>query len=104
MDQSLIDRLQGTLDLIPAFTWLAAPSGALVFVNGRCADYLGLAKDHPLRSGTEASGAWDSHLSLLHPEDHGETRRVWSECLKADRAGEVSFRVRDALGHYRWFL
>jgi hypothetical protein len=42
MDESLEAQLQATLDMIPAFTWYAAPSGALLFVNSRFADYLGL--------------------------------------------------------------
>ena len=38
MDQSLEAQLQATLNMIPAYTWYAAPSGALTFVNERCAD------------------------------------------------------------------
>jgi formate hydrogenlyase transcriptional activator len=90
--------------MIPAHTWYAAPAGALTFVNDRCADYLGLPKDHPLRFGTDTGAAWDSHISFLHPDDHEETRRVWADCLKTGCPGEVSFRVRNAEGHYRWFL
>jgi hypothetical protein len=41
MDESLKARLQATLDMIPAFTCLAAPSGALLFINSRCADQSG---------------------------------------------------------------
>src|SRR6266850_4272254 len=52
------------------------------------ADYLGLAKDHQLRSGTDTCAAWDSHLALLHPDDQDETRRVWSECLTTSSAAE----------------
>src|ERR1700730_11470317 len=63
-------QLQFTLNVIPAFTWYAAPSGALTFVNQRCAEYLGLPKDHPLRSGIDMGSEWDSHISFLHPEDH----------------------------------
>jgi PAS domain-containing protein len=40
-------QLQATLNVIPAYTWYAAPSGGLTFVNKRTADYLGLPKDHP---------------------------------------------------------
>ena len=104
MDESLKAQLQATLDMIPAFTWYAAPSGALLFVNSRYADYLGLPKDHQLRFGTDMGAAWDSHIPLLHPDDHEETRRVWSDCLKTGGPGEVSFRVRNADGDYRWFL
>ena len=101
---SLEARLKSTLNMIPAYTWYAAPSGALTFVNERCADYLGLPKDHPLRSGTETGAAWDSHIPLLHPGDRDETRRVWSTCLRTGSAGDVSFRLRNAQGAYRWFV
>ena len=97
-------QLQATLNMIPAYAWYAVPSGALTFVNERSADYLGLPKDHPLRSGTATGAEWDSHISLLHPDDHEETRRVWSACLQTGSAGKVSFRVRSAEGEYRWFL
>src|SRR5258706_13916253 len=104
MDESLKAQLQGTLDMIPAFTWLAAPSGALLFVNSRCADYLGLLKDHPLRFGTVTGAAWDSHIPFLHPDDHEEMRRVGSDNLRTGGTAEASCRIRDAQGNYRWFL
>jgi len=97
-------QLQATLNVIPAYTWYAAPSGGLTFVNKRTADYLGLPKDHPLRFGIDIGAQWDAHIPLLHPDDHEESRRVWSTCLRSGEAGEVSFRVRNAQGGYRWFL
>jgi len=104
MDGSLEAQLQATLNMIPAYTWYAAPSGGLTFVNERAADYGGLPSDHPLRHGADTSAAWDSHIPFVHPEDQEEMRRVWSECLRTGRPGEMSFRVRDTEGHYRWFL
>ena len=104
MDQLLEAQLQATLNIIPAYTWYAAPSGALTFVNKRNADYGGIPEDHPLRFGIDVGAAWDSHIPFLHPDDHEETRRVWSRCLSTGRAGEVTFRVRSAEGNYRWFL
>jgi PAS domain S-box-containing protein len=97
-------QLQATLNLVPAHAWYAPPSGALTFVNERSADYLGLPNDHPLRFGADTGADWDSHIPLLHPDDREETRRVWSDCLRTGRAGEVSFRLRNADGGYRWFL
>src|SRR5215472_9343210 len=102
--QLLEAQLRATLDVIPAYTWYADPSGALTFVNKRHADYIGLPKDHPLRFGTATGAAWDSHILLLHPDDHEEARRVWSTCLRTGSAGEMPFRVRNAAGEYRWFL
>jgi formate hydrogenlyase transcriptional activator len=104
MDEPFGTQLRATLNLIPANAWYAAPSGALTFVNERGGDYGGLPKDHPLRSGEETGAAWDSHIPFLHPDDHDETRRVWSSCLCTGSAGEVVFRARDVKGEYRWFL
>jgi len=100
----LEEQLRATLNVIPAYTWYADPSGALTFVNGRTADYLGLPKDHPLRSGIATGAAWDAHILLLHPEDREGSRRAWSTCLGTGRAGEMTFRVRNVEGGYRWFL
>ena len=75
-----VAQLQATLNVIPAHTWYASPSGGLTFVNERTADYLGLPKDHPLRSGIATGAAWDSHLNFVHPDEHEEARKVWSTC------------------------
>jgi PAS domain S-box-containing protein len=104
MNDSLEAWLQATLNVIPAHTWYATPGGTLTFVNERSADYGGLPPDHPLRLGVDTGAAWDSHIPLLHPDDHDETRRVWSNCLKTGSAGQLTFRVRNAQGSYRWFL
>ena len=97
-------QLQATLSMIPTHTWYALPSGTLTFLNERCADYLGLPKNHPLRFGTDTGASWDSHVPLLHSDDREETRRMWSTCLRTGCAGEAIFRVRNAEGGYSWFL
>jgi PAS domain S-box-containing protein len=102
--QLLEAQIQATLAVIPAYCWYAHPSGALTFVNTRTADYLGLPKEHPLRSGIATDDAWDSHLPFLHPDDREEARGAWSTCLAKGCAGQVRFRVRNAEGGYRWFL
>jgi PAS domain S-box-containing protein len=96
-------QLQATLNVIPAYTWCAAPSGGLTFVNKRTADYLGLPKDHPLRFGIDIGAEWDAHIPLLHPDDHEKSRKSWSTCLRTGEFAEESFRVRNAQGGYRWF-
>src|SRR6266851_1255539 len=97
-------ELQLALNLIPAFAWYCNASGGLTFLNERGSDYLGLPKDHPLRHGIDTGAEWDSHIALLHPDDHEEARRVWSTCLRTGCAGDVGFRVRNAEGGYRWHL
>ena len=65
MHDSLEERLQASLNMIPAYMWYAAPSGALTFVNERTADYLGLPQDHPLRRGIDSGAAWDSRRGAM---------------------------------------
>ena len=97
-------QLRATLNMIPAYSWYAAPSGGLTFVNKRTADYLGLPKDHPLRFGIDIGAQWDAHIPLLHPDDREESRTAWSTCLRTGEAAEFGQRVRNAQGEYRWFL
>jgi PAS domain S-box-containing protein len=97
-------QLRATLNVIPAYTWCAAPSGGLIFVNKRTGDYLGLSKDHPLRCGIDIGAQWDAHLPFVHPDDRAETQENWSTRLRTGEGGEGSFRVRNAQGGYRWFL
>jgi PAS domain S-box-containing protein len=98
-------QVQAILNVIPAYTWYAAPSGGLTFVNRHTADYLGLPKDHPLRFGIDIGAQWDDWIPLLHPDDHEQSRKYWSNCLRTGETGELSYRVRSAQGgDYRWFL
>src|ERR1700739_1389348 len=62
-------QLRATLNLLPAYTWYAAPRGALTFVNTRTAEYLGIPNDHPLRFGIDVGADWDHSFALLHPAD-----------------------------------
>ena len=71
----ILAQLQASLNVLPAYTWYATPSGALIFVNRRTADYLGLPKDHPLRFGIDDGAQWDAHIPFLHPDDREDARK-----------------------------
>jgi PAS domain S-box-containing protein len=101
---SFAAQLRKTLNTIPAYTWYAMPSGTLTFVNEAYADYLGLAQDDPLRLGVETSVPWDTHIHMVHPDDHRETLRVGETCNRTGAAGQATFRIRNSRGEYRWFL
>jgi formate hydrogenlyase transcriptional activator len=101
---SFAAQLRKTLDSIPAYAWYALPTGTLTFTNERYANYLGLAPDDPLRFGTETAVAWDTHIQLVHPDDHEATLKVAVACHRDGSAGQVAFRIRNAEGIYRWFL
>src|ERR1700688_1015275 len=103
-EPSFAAQLRKTLNTIPAYTWYALPSGVLTFVNEGYADYLGLAKNDPLRLGVEVDVPWDTHIQLVHPDDHEETLRVGATCNRTGAAGQAAFRIRNSEGAYRWFL
>jgi PAS domain S-box-containing protein len=97
-------QVQAILNVLPAYTWYAAPRGALTFANKRTADYLGLPENHPLRFGIDIGAQRDDWVSLLHPDDQEEARKYWLNCLRTGEGGELGYRVRSAQGDYRWFL
>jgi PAS domain S-box-containing protein len=99
-----VTQLQSILNVLPAYTWYGTPSGSLTFVNKRQGDFLGVPKDHPLRFGIDIGAHWDDWIPLLHPDDHEEARKYWSNLLRTGVGGEHDYRVRDAQGDYRWFL
>jgi PAS domain S-box-containing protein len=97
-------NLQVTLNALPTQAWYARASGALAFVNGATADYLGLPSDHPLRFAADFEAPWDAHLVFLHPEDQPASRRNWLEQIQTGRPRDDQFRILGADGKYRWFL
>ena len=97
-------NLQVTLNALPTQAWYAHASGALAFVNGPTADYLGLPSDHPLRFGAEFEAPWDAHLVFLHPEDQPTSSRNWAEQIQTGHPRDDQFRILGADGKYRWFL
>jgi PAS domain-containing protein len=40
----------------------------------------------------------------LHPDEHEEARKYWSNCLRTGEGGEHKYRVRNAQGDYHWFV
>jgi len=97
-------NLQVTLNALPTQAWYARASGALAFVNGATADYLGLPSDHPLRFAADFEAPWDAYLIFLHPEDQPTSSRNWAEQIQTGRPRDDQFRLLGADGKYRWFL
>jgi PAS domain S-box-containing protein len=97
-------NLQVTLNALPTQAWYARAAGALAFVNGATADYLGLPSDHPLRFAADFEAPWDAHLFFLHPEDRPTSSRNWAEQIQTGHPRDDQFRILGADGKYRWFL
>jgi PAS domain S-box-containing protein len=97
-------QVRAILNVLPAYTWYAPPSGSLAFVSKRQADFLGVPEDHPLRFGVDIGAPWDAHIPFLHPDDQEKGREYWSNSLRTGEGYEYDYRVRDAQGNYRWLL
>jgi PAS domain S-box-containing protein len=97
-------NLQITLNALPTQAWYARASGALSFVNGATADYLGLSSDHSLRFAADFEAPWDAHLAFLHPEDQPTSSRNWAKQIQTGCPRDDQFRILGADGKYRWFL
>jgi PAS domain S-box-containing protein len=83
------------LDALPHLVWVAAPEGALEYLNRRCAEYTGVPIDDLM--------GWDWGW-VMHPSDLPGTLAVWNASLRAGTPHEVEFRLRRDDGEYRWFL
>jgi PAS domain S-box-containing protein len=83
------------LDALPHLVWVAAPDGALEYMNRRCAEYTGVPIDDLL--------GWDWGW-VMHPSDLPGTLAVWNASIRAGTPHEVEFRIRRSDGEYRWFL
>jgi formate hydrogenlyase transcriptional activator len=88
---------QRLIDAIPAQVWIAAPDGAITYVNRQRLDYTGASADQALGWGWAAGG-------VFHPEDLPRLIDAWRLMLAAGQPGEVEARVRRFDGAYRWFL
>lgn len=101
MSDSTKDRFLTTLNLIPGHAWYAGYAGLLLFINRQCADYLGVPPNDPLRSGEGMRTGW---AEFIHPDDQDEVRTFWRERIESQSGGQITSRIYDAQGTYRYFL
>ena len=88
-------RRQFVLDTIPAQVWVAAPDGAITYVNQQRLDYTGLTLESALGWG------W---RDIFHPDDLPGLVASWRAALDVQQPLQVEARVRRFDGAYRWFL
>jgi formate hydrogenlyase transcriptional activator len=88
-------RRQFVIDTIPAQVWVAAPDGAITYVNQQRLDYTGLTLDGALGWG------W---RDIFHPDDLPGLVASWRAALTAEQPLQAEARVRRFDGAYRWFL
>jgi PAS domain-containing protein len=87
-------QMRAVLNVLPAYVWYGTPSGVLTFVNKRQAEFLGVPNDHPLRFGIDTGAQWDDWIPFLHPDEHEEARKYWSNCRRTGKGDEHHHEVQ----------
>lgn len=80
---------------MPQMVWTALPDGYADYFNDQWFVFTG--RPHELLLGTQ----W---AELLHPDDQEKTGAVWRHALMTKERYEIEYRLRHALGEYRWVL
>ena len=84
---------QAFAESLPHMVWVKGPHGATEYLNGKGAEFFGVA--------VEDMYGW-SGLSLVHPDDVDIVRSAWSEALRDGSDYVTHTRMRRADGAYRW--
>lgn len=82
---------------MPHIVWAAARDGTLRSMNGRGADFFGLARS-PSR-GEDKPPSW---LGFVHPEDSERVRTSWERATSSGSEFHAEHRARRFDGIYRW--
>ena len=80
----------------PVLIWMTDARGRGIFLNGACARLLGRPFE---ASGTSGE---DVLAELVHPDDRERVAAAVAAGLAARAAWDAEYRVRDAVGGYRW--
>jgi PAS domain S-box-containing protein len=80
----------------PVLIWMTDAEGRGTFLNGACARLLGRPNEASCTTGAEAL------VELVHPDDRERVAAVVRNGFLSRSPWEVEYRVRDAVGSYRW--
>jgi PAS domain S-box-containing protein len=87
-------RWRGLTEALPQLVWSATPDGACDYFSTQWTEHTGVPE-------TDLLGwRW---LAVLHPDDRGPTRRLWTDSVAGRGPYDVEYRVRRSDGVYRWF-
>jgi diguanylate cyclase (GGDEF)-like protein/PAS domain S-box-containing protein len=85
--------LRAIAESIPHIVWMAAPNGAVQYVNRQGMRYAGF----PIDLGEVAD--W---RSLVHPDDVHQAHMAWQHAIRTHTPYDVDYRLRRYDGDYRW--
>lgn len=82
------------IELHPQTPWMADPAGEIIEVGKEWAHLSGRRVDEAAGHGWEAS---------VHPSDLAIVRRRWKQAVQSRSLLDMEFRIRSAVGDYRWY-
>jgi PAS domain S-box-containing protein len=91
-------RFQHMADTAPAMLWVTKPDGRGMFLSRGWYEFTGQTEQEALGKG--GFGWFDA----VHPDDRGESGRVFLEANKKREAFTIDYRLRRADGMYRWVI
>ena len=90
------ERFRALVEAVPHLVWEAGPDGQIEWVNGRFAEYTGIAIEHLQES------AW---RQVLHPDDYDSVVEAWRRARLDGSIFEREIRLRRRSDDsFRWFL
>jgi two-component system CheB/CheR fusion protein len=87
--------LRTVADLVPDLLWRTDAAGLADWFNQRWLAYTGWTTETSLGVG------W---LDAIHPHDYALTLTTWHRAVACGEPFEHEYRIRNAIGGYRWFL
>ncbi len=88
-------RLETLTNASKALLWTSGTDGLCDWVNQRWLDFTGQQRDEVVGDG------WTTHV---HPDDLPDVVRAYEDAREARAAYSSEFRLRNAVGDYRWLL
>ncbi|MGC1307229.1 MAG: PAS domain S-box protein [Phormidesmis sp.] len=82
-------------DAMPQMVWVAGPAGLNEYYNRRWREYVG-------STGEELMG--EGWSTPVHPDDRQRAIARWHQSWRTGEPYEIEYRLRAAVGEYRWFL
>jgi PAS domain S-box-containing protein len=88
-------RFRTLSDVLPQLIWTNDERGNANYFNARWYEYSGLTFQDSYGLGWQA---------MVHPDDAETSISKWQESLAAGNIFETEYRLRDAMGRYRWHI
>lgn len=89
------ERFKIMCDAMPQLVWTTTADGTIDFYNRRWYQYTGM---------TEEESAGPGWMKAIHPEDAGQSERLFKHCLKTGEPFVTEYRCRSSEGEWKWFI